>query len=47
MQQKESIWILEDDPGCVFVYQQILDIRYHTKYFDSLASFDDLDVLIF
>lgn len=40
MQSSKLVWILEDDPGCVFVYQEILDIRFHTKYFDKIEDFN-------
>lgn len=36
--QKE-LWILEDDKGCRFVYEQTLDHRYKTNYFESLENF--------
>jgi DNA-binding response OmpR family regulator len=35
----QSIWILEDDKGCRFVYEQTLDYRYQTTYFSSLEEF--------
>lgn len=35
----KSIWILEDDKGCQFVYEQTLDHRYETKYFDRIEDF--------
>ncbi len=33
------IWVLEDDPGCLFVYQDMLDQSYKTRYFDRLDNF--------
>ena len=34
-----SIWILEDDEGCQFVYEEILGSRYRLKFFANLAGF--------
>ena len=39
MKFEKKIWILEDDHGCLFVYQDILDIRYSTRYFKTLDEF--------
>lgn len=36
--ENKSIWILEDDKGCQFVYEQILDFRYNTTYLDSISE---------
>ena len=33
------IWILEDDKNCQFVYEQVLDFRYKTRYFESIDTF--------
>lgn len=35
----KTIWILEDDKGCQFVYEQTLDHRYETRYFDRIDQF--------
>lgn len=35
----KEIWILEDDKGCQFVYEQTLDHRYKTTYFTKIADF--------
>lgn len=35
----KEIWVLEDDKGCLFVYEQTLDHRYVTRYFETLDSF--------
>jgi DNA-binding response OmpR family regulator len=35
----KCLWILEDDPGCKFVYEQTLDHRFQTKYFDRIDEF--------
>lgn len=35
----KTIWILEDDKGCQFVYEQTLDHRYDTRYFDRIDDF--------
>lgn len=35
----KCIWILEDDKNCQFVYEQILDFRYKTRYFDKISEF--------
>lgn len=37
--QNKALWILEDDRGCQFVYEQTLDHRYQTRYFRSLQDF--------
>ncbi|EQC49155.1 response regulator receiver domain protein [Bacteriovorax sp. BSW11_IV] len=39
MLMDKSIWVLEDDKDCQFVYEQTLDHRYKTKYFSSIADF--------
>ncbi|EQC45319.1 response regulator transcription factor [Bacteriovorax sp. Seq25_V] len=36
---EKEIWILEDDKGCQFVYEQTLDHRYKTRYFSKIADF--------
>lgn len=38
MRSNESIWILEDDEGARFVYQQSLGFRYHLQFFENLAA---------
>lgn len=38
MRHNKEVWILEDDPGCVFVYQEILTFRYHLRFFESLKE---------
>ena len=40
MKSDRCIWIIEDDPGCQFVYQDILGIRYDIKIFATLAQFE-------
>ena len=35
-----SIWVLEDDPSSVFVYEEILAIRYDVVFFDKIAEFN-------
>lgn len=35
----KEIWVLEDDKGCLFVYEQTLDHRYVTRYFETLDLF--------
>ncbi len=37
--QNKALWVLEDDRGCQFVYEQTLDHRYQTRYFRSLQDF--------
>jgi DNA-binding response OmpR family regulator len=37
--QDKLLWILEDDKGCRFVYEQTLDHRYKTQYFEKLEDF--------
>lgn len=39
MQSDKMIWVLEDEETSVFVYKQILDIRYRTRYFENLEEF--------
>lgn len=36
---EKEIWILEDDRGCQFVYEQTLDHRYKTRYFSKISDF--------
>ncbi len=38
MMHKQSIWILEDDPGACFVYEQILSADYDIHFFTDLNS---------
>ena len=40
MLSEKLIWILEDDVGCQFVYEQILGIRYRIRVFSSLSEFE-------
>ena len=35
----KAIWVLEDDKGCQFVYEQTLDHRYKTRYFERIDEF--------
>lgn len=35
----KEVWILEDDEGCQFVYQQTLNHRYRTRYFEAIGDF--------
>lgn len=35
------IWILEDDKGCQFVYDQILKNGFRTTYFENIKKFRD------
>lgn len=35
----EKIWILEDDEDCNFIYSQLLDVRYQTRYFSRIEDF--------
>lgn len=39
MKSPKHIWIIEDEPGAQFVYQEILDIRYHVRMFSDTESF--------
>lgn len=36
---KKTIWILEDDQGCQFVYDQILQEEFSITYFDNIQKF--------
>ena len=41
-QQKQAeIWILEDEPGCQFVYEELLAQSYNVKFFDNIESFSE------
>lgn len=35
-----QVWILEDDPGCRFVYEEILKDFYNLSFFDTLNEFE-------
>ncbi len=37
----KEIWILEDDKGCQFVYEQTLNHRYKVRYFTKIADFEE------
>ena len=37
--KSKRIWILEDDKDCQYVYGQILDYRYETRYFEKIEDF--------
>lgn len=39
--QQPNIWILEDDKGCQFVYEQILKNQFQTTYFENIKKFKD------
>jgi DNA-binding response OmpR family regulator len=39
MSRKQTIWILEDEPGCRFVYQKTLELNYQLRYFETLSAF--------
>lgn len=36
-----SVWILEDDKGCQFVYEEILAAKYQLSFFSDLESFSE------
>ncbi len=36
-----NIWILEDDKGCQFVYDQILKNDFNMTYFENIKKFQD------
>lgn len=40
MNDGRQVWILEDDPGCRFVYEEILNNLYDVSFFDTLSEFD-------
>lgn len=40
-QDLPHIWILEDDQGCKFVYDQILKNHFKLSFFETIASFQD------
>ncbi len=39
MSSKDLIWVLEDDPGIRFAYNEILCLRYRLSVFESLGAF--------
>lgn len=39
MVESRHIWILEDDPGVQFVYEEVLGIRYRLSAFSCMADF--------
>lgn len=39
MNGRSRVWILEDDPGCIFVYGQVLGPVYDTKIFSAIKDF--------
>lgn len=39
MDRKQTIWVVEDDSGCQFVYEEILSPRFQTKIFSNLEDF--------
>lgn len=41
MKYSKSIWIVEDDPGSQFVYNEILGFRYRLQMFGNLQMFRD------
>ena len=40
MKSNKLIWILEDDEGSKFVYQEILEYRHRIKFFSHIEEFD-------
>lgn len=38
-QQKIPFWILEDDDGCNFIYEEIFQHKYNYRIFKTLAAF--------
>jgi DNA-binding response OmpR family regulator len=38
---RTKIWVLEDDPGIQFLYQEILELSYDISIFGTLAEFED------
>ena len=40
MNNEPLIWILEDDKGCQFVYEQILKNSFKTTYFENIKKFN-------
>lgn len=41
MENPKCLWVLEDDKGCQFVYEEILSPRYRLAFFPTLSSFSD------
>ena len=40
MNKETTLWILEDDLGITYLYKQMFDARYTTRYFSNLKDFD-------
>jgi DNA-binding response OmpR family regulator len=38
MKSPKHIWIIEDEPGAQFVYEEILEIRYHLRMFSDTTQ---------
>lgn len=39
MLTRKTIWVIEDDPSAVFIYEDILKLRYNIKVFQDLKTF--------
>jgi DNA-binding response OmpR family regulator len=40
MKPRTKIWVLEDDPGIQFLYQEILELNYDISIFGTVREFD-------
>lgn len=40
MKPRTKIWVLEDDPGIQFLYQEILELAYDISIFGTVKEFD-------
>ena len=41
LETDKEVWILEDDEGCRFVYEQTLNHRYNVRYFSAISDFQN------
>lgn len=39
LRPNKNLWILEDDPSARMIYEEMLEMRYHLRFFESLESF--------
>jgi DNA-binding response OmpR family regulator len=40
MKPRTKIWVVEDDPGIQFLYQEILELNYDISIFGTIAEFE-------
>lgn len=39
MNEKNDLWILEDEASCQFIYEEVLGAKYQLKFFETVAAF--------